>query len=599
MTDRYLGDRRQAATAAIGGCALLLGFYLRTGDPLLLLFLVSALVADSCWLTVREWPTKRQGAARQAELETRIILLACASGAAYGAGAYRIFSPEDAAGNALLLVGCTAGMSSVAASTYWLIRVSIGWCALFAGVVTIRLALEASPLYNLVAMWVPFYAVLQIMFAARTHRVQAESIGQVILNEQLASRLEEQARRAQAASERADQASKEKSRFLAAASHDLRQPLHAVCLLTDSIRRQPSSAEQDEQLRRLAGSVAELADTVEAVLDISGMDAGDYPARIEPVSVAQLIAVLHGRYSARAAGKGLSMRFFHRDQVIWADRGMMERILGNLIDNAIKYTQRGGILVGARTRRTSAEPEVVIEVRDSGSGIDPADQGHIFDEFYQVGNIARERSAGLGLGLSIVRRLAAITDVRVSLRSAPGCGSTFSVSARAAPPLQASDAPGEAEDGAAALPSLAGVRVLLVDNERPILQATMEVLLEAGAEVHGATTAEEAMDVAVRRRFDVGVFDFRLGESMNGLELARRVRDMQGANLQVLIITGDTDLARIGELPAVGTLQVLTKPLRGTALVSAVADVLPSSAGGARRPALATPGANAGPRPRE
>lgn len=572
MTDRYLAVMRQIGVASLAGTTLLMGgFYLRSGEPLIVLWWAVVMVVGAAWTGAAYWPARADGRRREEVLEQRIFALATASGAGYGAAAFVIFSPSDTAGNAVLVLGCVMGIGAAAAGNYWLKRATVGWCMLFGGITALRLAMEPDAAYRLLAVGLAFYTLLQIMFAMQAHRMQAQSIRQLILNERLAVRLDEQVRRAETASARAEQASQDKSRFLAAASHDLRQPLHAICLLTDSMRSRLAGSEHIDYFARLASSVTELAVSLDAILDISRMDAGDMAVTPEPVSVAELIAALHRRYADRAAHKGLAMRFFHRGQVIWADRGMMERLLGNLVENAIKYTATGGILVAARTRRGSGAAETVIEVRDSGIGIDASAHQAIFEEFYQLGNPARDRSEGLGLGLSIVRRLAGAMKVHVALRSAPGCGSTFSIRCAAFVGGTPSTHTAPEDGGPAIRMGLRRMRVLLVDNERAILDAANDVLGSYGAAVCVASTADEALAQAVGTRFDAAVLDFRLGGSMDGVELARRLRQVQGMGFPVLILTGDTDPAQVEAFRRAG-LRSLFKPIRGDALALAIAE---------------------------
>ncbi|TFZ00282.1 hybrid sensor histidine kinase/response regulator [Ramlibacter humi] len=571
MTARYVANLRQTGVVANLGTALLFaGFFWHHKDAAILACLAVVFLLGSAWSSVGRWPMDRLMRQSRMDEEQQILLFASACSLAYGASAFVLYSRGDAFANAVLVLGYVMALHSTASGTFWLKRPMIAACSLMGGGIALRFALEPDFIHRFIATGVVFFTAMQVTFAMQAHRMQAESIRQLILNERLAARLDEQARLADAASLQAERASLEKSRFLAAASHDLRQPLHAVCLLTDLVSTAHRAEDRhDEQFSRLARSVFELSETVDAILDLSRLDAGDEPPRQEPVRVADMIAVLHRRYAARGAQKGLALRFFHRGQTVLADRRMLERLLGNLVDNAIKYTDAGGILVAARTVFHQGQRQVRFEVRDSGVGIAPALHDQVFEEFFQVGNAARDRKEGLGLGLSIVHRMARAMDASVGLRSAPGAGSTFWVRLRSAPPSASDDTP--EVRGAGDLADLRGVRALVVDNEWQIVEAASAVLTRAGARVTPAATSQEAL--AAPGDFDVAVLDYRLRGEMTGVQLARVLRERLGERLAILIITGDRALPDAGELRQAG-LQVLFKPLRAAAFTAAVAQVL-------------------------
>lgn len=583
MTSRYFEVIQQVGTGSLVGTITLLGgFYFRHPDPLFLLWLAIIVAVGIAWTVAGRWPPLRPGRSRQVVLERRVFLLASASGFSYGAVAYVGFVPGDTAGNAALVLACVMALAAMAAGNYWLKRATVVWCALFGGMLALRVALQAGSAYQLLAASLAVYTLLQILFAMQAHRMQAQSIRQVILNERMAAHLDTQVRRAEAAGVQAQRASEEKSRFLAAASHDLRQPLHAICLLTDSMRGRLAGRDEAEHFERLASSVTELSESLELILDMSRMDAGNVPREMGPVSVAELVAVIQRRYGERAATKGLSMRFFHRDQIIRADKAMMERLLGNLVDNAIKFTNNGSVLVAARTRRSrSGSPVVALEVRDSGSGIDASAHESVFDEFYQVANVARDRGEGLGLGLSIVRRLAKVMEMQVELRSAPGCGSTFTVVCAVA--AKAPEARPVQEAPTPDVTCLRGIRLLLVDNEQAILHAAKEALVAYGISVTTAATADEAINAAAATRFDVAVLDFRLSEDIDGRQLAARLRELHTGDMPIVIVTGDTAPALVRELHQAGLLVEL-KPLDNRRLAA----VLVGCIGAQARPANAS-----------
>jgi len=243
---------------------------------------------------------------------------------------------------------------------------------------------------------------------------------------QLQASIRDATRELQEKKDEAERASVAKSRFLAAASHDLRQPLHALSLFSADLQR--AAELQDEQrLRQLSGRVAEsveaMSSLLDALLDISRLDIGG--VTVEPVNVdlGELLARVHASFARSAADAGLRLRFRPTQARLRCDPLLLERLLANLVANALRYTPQGSVLVAARRRGR----EMRIEVRDSGIGIAPEHQQAVFEEFFQVGNSARVHGEGLGLGLSIVQRLARLLGTRVELRSQLGRGSVFSL----------------------------------------------------------------------------------------------------------------------------------------------------------------------------
>lgn len=245
--------------------------------------------------------------------------------------------------------------------------------------------------------------------------------------------------------EEAERANTAKSRFLAAASHDLRQPLHALSLFAADLQRQVKTGNTgglprlSEQITTSTGVLGELLDSL---LDVSRLDVAGIKTDIRPFAVQSLFDRLAASYKRSAQAKRMTLRFRSTDAYVMSDSTLVERLLANLISNAIRYTPEGGrVLVAARRQGDHLR----IEVRDSGIGIAPEHQAAIFAEFYQVGNTAREQNKGLGLGLSIVDRLAYALGAPIYLRSQPGIGTTFAVALPRCTPPHAQDRAGEAQ----------------------------------------------------------------------------------------------------------------------------------------------------------
>jgi signal transduction histidine kinase len=358
----------------------------------------------------------------------------------------------------------------------------------------------------------------------------------------------------------AEQASEAKSRFLAAASHDLRQPMHALALFADQLGRQPLKGEAAVLAERIRQASDSLAALLDSLLDLSRLDAGAVVPRCRVLALAPLFGRLAAEYGETAREKGLRLRV--RPTALWIDSDpqMCERILANLLSNAIRYTRRGTVLLAAR-RRGSA---VRIEVRDSGVGIPEASQALVFSEFVQLANPERDQRKGLGLGLSIVARLCALLNHPLGLRSRAGEGSLFwfEAPAAAAQPLV---------DDAVIGSTLARRLIAIVEDDPAILAGMRDQLAAWGCASVGAVSADEL----VGRLQGEGIVPDALicdhqGTSA-GCEAAEAIQLRLGYALPVVVVSADAALQ--AKARARGT-PVLTKPVRPAKLRAALEALL-------------------------
>jgi len=352
----------------------------------------------------------------------------------------------------------------------------------------------------------------------------------------------------------AERANQSKSRFLAAASHDLRQPLHALSLFVAALKARNQQPESRPLIDNIEASTATMELLFNALLDISRLDAGTIEAHPVHFSLRKMLDDLATQFSALAAEKQLRLRFRPCDAVLYSDPLLIERILINLISNAIRYTDSGGVLVACRRRGRG----VRISVIDSGRGIAPTQQDSVFQEFVQLHNPARDRSKGLGLGLAIVSRLGQLLGHRVELRSRPGHGSSFSIDVTCGdarliqPPLPLA-APGQLA---------ADALVLLIDDESAILRGMAELFDNWHIDLvvaHSATEAEQWLDT-IARVPDVIVSDYRLPDE-DGLAVITRLRQKFGREIPAIVVTGDTAPETILRISRAG-FPLLHKPLR-------------------------------------
>ncbi len=372
----------------------------------------------------------------------------------------------------------------------------------------------------------------------------------------------------------------DKSRFLAIASHDLRQPVHALGLFAATLHKRLMKSPDEPLGRNLMRSVDSLERSFNAMLDISRLDGGALAPKVQTFPLRDLFRRLHMQYGGQAELAGLGLRFSPGGKSVASDPQLLERIVGNLVQNAIRYTTAGGIVVVARTTRS----HINIEVWDTGCGIEAADLPRIFDEFYQVGRGERDRSQGLGMGLAIVKRLAALLRHRLEVVSTPGRGTLF----RLGVPLGLLDGMDEETAGADTVPMSVETpqMVLVVDDEEPIREGLRVLLQEWGYQVMAAADAAQAERAvsALEGRIDLILTDLHLGPGPGGQDVVAAVRRLCGREVPALLVTGDTAGEALRAVAA-GADPVLFKPLQPRHLFEAMRAAL-------ERPGAARPGPN-------
>jgi len=351
-----------------------------------------------------------------------------------------------------------------------------------------------------------------------------------------------------------------KTRFLAAASHDLRQPALSIGLLTDLLREQPLPPATHRMLGRLGDSVQALNGLLKGLLDLSRFEAGAVQPRFGPVALQPLLEAVVSDQREAACQKGIKLRLRAASFVVRSDALLLEQVLRNLVGNAVRYTERGGVLVAVRRRGE----RVLLQVWDTGAGIATESQALVFEEFVQLDNPARERAQGIGLGLSLVKRAAAVMGAPLGLRSQPGRGSCFSIEL----PLTSAEPTVAAVPAAPAL-DLTGLKLWVVEDDPEVREAMHLRLCGWGAHVRafdGAAAAGHAIDAGSAAP-DVLVTDQRLPDG-SGLAVAQRLRDRFG-RVPVLVVTGDTSPADVSRLHA-SDMSVMHKPFEAEELLTAI-----------------------------
>jgi signal transduction histidine kinase/CheY-like chemotaxis protein len=362
----------------------------------------------------------------------------------------------------------------------------------------------------------------------------------------------------------AEHANRAKSRFLAAASHDLRQPTHALGMFVSRLAQLPHDPETQELISNLEASVRAMQNLLDGLLDISRLEAQAVQVAVKPFPMASLIQQLQQDLAPIARAKGLHFRVRSCPQWVISDAVLVYRILLNLVSNAIRYTARGGLLVACRPRESGTKLEV--QVWDTGIGISPEHQQEVFKEFYQVGNAARDREKGMGLGLSIVQRTADLLNHPVALSSKLGFGTRVSLMLPIAsglsgtnpvviPELQSGD-------------DLAGARVLVIEDDALVRSALVGLLTGWGLEVHEASGVMGALAlVSSGLRPNLLLSDYRLQRGDDGISAIANLRSALNRKVPACLMSGDTDAALMSKAQASG-LTLLHKPVRPAKLRS-------------------------------
>lgn len=347
---------------------------------------------------------------------------------------------------------------------------------------------------------------------------------------------EQQRKQLETARDALEAANASKARFLAAASHDLRQPMHAIGLLVAALRYEDDEKIREKHLGLVERSVDALEAMFAAILDLSTLESKELSPRARTLSVDGLLEKMEIQFRPIAERQGLTFTRRACGLMIRTDEHLLDRVLRNLIANAVAYTKSGGILIRCRRRGGACQ----IEVWDSGIGIARKNRELIFEEFFQVGNVQRDRDKGVGLGLSIAQRAARLLGLRIQVRSRPGCGSVFSLDIPLSKARQRFAHPAFSTSQLGEL--AAGLFIVLVDDEQPIRDASRQLLNSMGARCVAASSASEAIKEleAHLRVPDLLICDYRLETGMDGLQAILDIRAHQEEEIPAILLTADT-----------------------------------------------------------
>lgn len=358
--------------------------------------------------------------------------------------------------------------------------------------------------------------------------------------------------------EEAETANAAKSGFLAAASHDLRQPMYALQLFAEALESEVGHPERSRLLiHRLHDSIAAMSAILNALLDISSLEAGTLNKVVQEFPVQRLLQRVESIYAPVAVERGLRLSVVNSTAWIRSDPDLLGRVVDNLVSNAIKYTRRGGVLVGCRRRAAVLS----IQVWDTGVGIPSEHHTEIFTEFFQLHNPERDRRKGLGLGLAIVKRITRLLDHSLRMTSVMGHGSMFAVDVPYGERRHARPMSGTVEE---TVNRFADVRVAVIDDEADIVDATKELLERWGCIVVVAKSGSGMLDALNRRSLtpDILLCDYQLSEGENGLSAIDRIRMAHGKTIPAIVVSGNPVQGLVKAAERIGMLQKPVAPAK-------------------------------------
>lgn len=453
--------------------------------------------------------------------------------------------PEASVFLNMIVFGLSAG--SLGIGSYWLEYFFIYNTPVFIIYTLGYLFGLPEPSY-LLAILILFFWVLMIQIAMTFHRSNAQNISLNKRNEKLAKNFDHQ-------KQEAEKLAASRTRLLASASHDLRQPLQALNFFLSAIYSELRSDKGREIYSKLEKCTESINELLSSMLDVSKLDAQVMILNNEPICMDNLLKELKQQFQIQADSKGLALVFQPCDCYVYSDAVLLRRVLSNLIINAISYTKRGKVEV-----RVHQNDGVLIEIVDTGPGLTDEEQEYIFEEFYQLDNPERDKQKGLGLGLSIVKRLCLLMAIPMTLSSQKGQGSRFSLQ------LPTCEAPMTVKN----LPQLEArtitenKKILIIDDDATIRDSLSGLLSQWQCQVASAESADEACRIIQSDRYcpDLIIADYRLREHKTGVEAINQIKElMKDQQLPAIIISGDTEPSRLKEVASSGY-ELLHKPVK-------------------------------------
>ncbi|XQW84506.1 hybrid sensor histidine kinase/response regulator [Thalassotalea piscium] len=453
--------------------------------------------------------------------------------------------PEASVFLNIIVFGLTAG--SVGIGSYWLGYFLVYNISVISIYILVYMAGLPQP-YYLLAISLSLFLMFMVQIALVFHRGNAQNIWLIKRNEKLAENLELK-------KEEAENFASSRTRFLASASHDLRQPLQALNFFLSALDVELTSEKSRSLFLKLEKCAEGMNELLNAILDLSKLDAQIVTLNQEACCMNSLLDKLKQQFQMQADRKGIQLLFQPCSQYVYSDNILLQRILSNLISNAVNYTQTGKVEI-----LISHNDTLLIEVRDTGPGLTAKEQEQIFEEFYQLNNPERDKKKGLGLGLSIVERLCQLMHIPINLTSEKGKGSCFSLN------LPTCGAPVKQKELVQLAPQtlIKNKKILIIDDEISIRESLTELLLQWQCQVMSAESADEACEMLEQNHYvpELIIADYRLRENKTGVDAINRVKGLlKKEEIPAIIISGDTEPARLREVTSSGY-EFLHKPVK-------------------------------------
>jgi two-component system, sensor histidine kinase len=551
----------------VGGVAMVAAFWSYQDQQQLVIWYIVLLLESLLRLrAARAYQLGGMPRKDTARWAVRWVWMSALAGTIWGAAGYHFFAPESAILPLVfvaVILGVVFGSLTQYASYLPALYTYLPPALL---PLIVRMIMQHDPSFYVGAGVIAAVLGFGLFFGRDYGRTIAGSVKNGIENEILVRQLFAEKRLAEDARRDAEQATRSKTQFFAAASHDLRQPLQAIGIYCALLRKR-AQGPLVPLVRNLSTGVETLSKLVEELLEISRLDSGTFQPRIESTSLGETFHLLQQEFVPLAAAKRLELRVHPSKLWVSTDILLLSRVLRNLLTNAVRYTNRGGILLGARRRGSS----VRIEVWDTGPGIHQQELSRVFEEFYRGESSKTEigvaGSKGFGLGLSIVRRISNVLGHPLSVRTRPGAGTVFRIElplaaaagARPSAPIEISEA---------AIHPIVGQCIVLLEDNEAILNSLARLLRSWGADVISATGFTGALikRLGHDRRVDLIIADQNLGGPVDGAEAVFRIRELIGIPLPVIMLTAMNTLELLAEFQRQMALRMKQNPEAASAI---------------------------------
>jgi signal transduction histidine kinase len=457
-----------------------------------------------------------------------------------------------------LLVGLMSTLSPI-------LSLYVIGCLTISGTASSKLLSLNHSEFNNIGFFGIAVCVIFIVMARDMNQQHKKNILLQFDNQDLIEKLNQETEKVRAAQQFAENESQAKTKFLAAASHDIRQPIHALGLFLEVLARSPLTPYQQQVLQNANTAFEASAEMLNTLLDFSRVEAGVVDVQLRPIYLQPMLNKLESEMAPLAVNKNLVYRSKDTEAVVTSDPSLLELILRNLISNAIRYTEKGGVLIACRQRGAYTS----LEIWDTGIGIDPVHHDNIFKEFYQLGNTERDRKKGLGLGLAIVRGYTQKLEHNLLFNSVLARGSVFKIELLNAIEKPTCDAITTEQPQLISL----NAHVLVIDDDETVRLGMVGLLQTWGCKCDAADSIEEALQFVKTQTPDLIISDFRLRDLQTGAQAIEQIRTACGTNLPALLVTGDTGRDRLIEATQSG-IPLLSKPVTPSVLYAKLSELL-------------------------